>query len=435
MSIRVPRLVALAFALMSIARCTGGTGDGPDGGSAGGGGFELAVAAPSTVKDLRNFGGHVSMVLDADGAPLVAYVVEDENADTQYDDTRLYFVRWDSAAQKWGSPTAVVQLGQIDSNHPLRQVSLARDPVTGRLGIAYTVGYYQIGLALSNDGVTWTTHVIQAKDDTDTVGNPALALRDGVIHLAYYKEWERCTAGFCAAGVYRTGTDPLALSRELLPLLTDTSANRNTPIGLAVDSSGKPALAYYLRAASSDAPETYNVSLAYWRPGSASAVKVTDSQNRQNDTPSLALAFHGDKPRIAFHLQRPDDTDTSPILWFTGSDDGQTFSQPIRLPQDGKDVTSWYQSIAVGSNGETAIAAFFSASHSGTAGACDGPKIVRSAGSGSFTICGADPDGKFGFGGYYVQAAFRPDGKLVLAFQLPRKDAPIGPGVVVWREP
>ena len=105
---------------------------------------------------------------------------------------------------------------------------------------------------------------------------------------------------------------------------------RTNALGLAIDSMGNPGVAAY------QVPITgYNTVLAYWRPGWASAVTVTDSNDVQNDSVSLNLAFEGTSPRVAGMLSRDLTSTALYATTYTASpDDGTTWNAIITLDAD-----------------------------------------------------------------------------------------------------
>ena len=80
-------------------------------------------------------GQHVSLVLDGDDQPMVAYLKEVSNDDAN---SAVHFTRYDAASKKWTTPVVVAAgISRVDGNPTLEQVKLARDASTGRLGVAF----------------------------------------------------------------------------------------------------------------------------------------------------------------------------------------------------------------------------------------------------------------------------------------------------------
>ncbi len=421
----------------------------PDAASVGPGpGF--SVAASSTVGSSATFGTDVSLELDEQGAPMLAYVWEAPAGVAA--NGAVYFVRWDDGARRWTVPVRVEVIGPVFTNVPLRHISLSRDPATGVLGIAYgrfntrtpprNEIVYSVHLAISHDGgQTWSSERISERMDqasgAEEAYAPALKLRDRQIHVAYPQRWQHCSGGTNGAchGLWyltRTGTTG-AFQRTLAPLLAGTSGVRMTSIALALDALGAPGVAYFSNSDAPNAPDSNTTNLTYWRPGVA-PIRVDDSRGVQNDAPALSLAYRENAPRIAADLVRDQGRSFDVRLW--ASADHTTWTSSVAIPRDGGDIMSWYHSLAIRSDGALALA---SGSHSTAGGAqsvCSAPKLARSSDGTQWTTCGMSraelPSGTGG----YVNAAFGPNGKLWVAFQQPESNsAPNGPGIVVWREP
>lgn len=91
------------------------------------------------------------------------------------------------------------------------------------------------------------------------------------------------------------------------------------PADLALDANGAPGIAYYLTSAAPTTPESYNTTLAFWRPNDGSVVKIADSQNLPSDTSSVSLTYQGTRPRVAYHLKR--EAQGQKDLWFSANAD------------------------------------------------------------------------------------------------------------------
>jgi hypothetical protein len=144
----------------------------------------------------------------------------------------------------------------------------------------------------------------------------------------------------------------------------------------------------------------------------------------------LSLAFSGNKPRLAYHLRRsgPPAGDENQ-LWLSASDNGVTWSEPIRL-QDGTANTFLYQSLALDAQGRAAVAANVLTN---TGGACGGPKLARSSDLINWTMCSPDTFMQPDTGGAYVNLRFTSNGRLYMAFQYNGGNQ-LAKGIVLWRE-
>lgn len=403
--------------------------------------LQVAAAVPADQGTVHRYGTHSSLALDGNHDPMIAYVGE-YSGNSSNDTCKLYFLSWDRVNYQWKAPHLVdAALGPIDSNQPHRQVSLARDKSNGRLGISYTVGNNEIWLTMSEDGgATWAKARVDLDDanyDGET-SNPSLALANGKTHLAYY---HHCIKQFASladcnsqndshAVVYLSrSSSSEAFAHELSPVLAQTQDAK--PFNeLALDGSGNPGIVYYLGAPDgSTAAEGYNVTLAYWRPGQA-AVKVLDSENTQNDAPSLSLAYHGAAPRILAHLLR--DEPSSADLWFSASADGVSWGSPVALPRDAGGQTGWNQSLALDSTGKAAASAYFRASSGLTQ--FGGPKLWRSSDLSVWAVSSPDVSVLPDFAGEYVDTTFAGNDRLSMAFFQGTTSEKLARGVVFWRE-
>lgn len=413
------------------------------GGATGASGFSQVYAATG------NEGTHVSLVLDGDDQPLVAFVKEDP-ADRS--NTTLFFTRYDATTSAWTAPVTVdTSLGELPSG---RQIWLARDPKDGRLGLAYAKlesfcgsptsnKEFTIHLSFSTDrGATWgaSERVSEAfYTGNDPVNGvevcnaraPRLAMRNGKVFMAWAVDagepQDPQPLSYYYGYYYGESTAAGSWTRTLLPNIGDQGRQGADVLSLALDSAGAPAVTYVMRSLTG-----YNNAIVYFRPGGAPVV-VGDSGGIQNDTPRIALAFDGLKPRVAAKLAR---STTDPgATWMYRSDDGAAFTD-VRVPDDASDQGGSYLSLDfVGGKG--ALAYDFG---SGTMpyGACGGPKISRSSDAQAWTTCGADDVGHQ-FLGEYVSARLASSGKLVMAFHASYVDeaapARFGEGIVLWREP
>lgn len=406
------------------------------------GGFSTVAAAPS---DDSNYGEQSTMTLDENGDPMIAFVHYSPGGDDKA--SILYFTRWDRCTGTWTAPLNVDVVGAFNDNRPSRHVAIARDPMTNAIGIAFLhIGppqpqlvndTPQIWIATSTDGgKTFTKSQVSEHNPADegdihSASNPGLAMYGGQIYLAYGQDDMGCDAdsGFTTCnGVYAEGT-PASWKRNALPNLPGGfGVALGTPITVALDSAHKPAVAYLV------APETaYNTQVAFWRPGTLTAVKVTDTANAQNDAPTLAMTFEGTAPRVVGALYvAPASTEG---LVFVKSADGITWDAPQTLPTDNGDPTTEFVSIASDGKGHLDVSA--NGGDNGSDGVCGGPKLARSADGTTWTTCGADTAKTHsGTSGLYLTSAFDPNGKLYIAFKVTdNSNDTLSRGVAMWHEP
>ncbi len=202
-------------------------------------------------------------------------------------------------------------------------------------------------------------------------------------------------------------------------------------ISLAIDAMGRPGVAYL------EEPEVgYNTVLNYWRAGTADSVKVTDTNNVQNDFATVNLAFVGNKPRVAAILSA---APSYAITYVSSPDDGTTWNAPVPLLTSGG--ASFYTSLAAGSAGE-AISSHHNGSPSDVsvdAGCVTDPIVARSTNGGaSFSGCSlsnteVDMNGALSS----AYGASRLSGKLVLVGHSSNTLADGGPGhgIVYYQDP
>lgn len=404
----------------------GGVDAGRDAGVDPPAGYSVAVEQPAATS--ARLGTSLAMSLDQNDQPMLAYYHEDPNGDGVQLDTRLVFTRWDGVSNKWEEPRTVEVVGSALSMYPYhRQISLARDSSTGRLGIAYLKTEIAVRLAVSDDeGINWSLETASANAGGQSLSSPELAMAGGKALVAY-----RSCGAPCAL-IFRTRGATGSYSEEEAPLLAGTTnAGVPTPIALEVDAAGKPGLAYFLEGAAPDP-----VVLAFWRPGAA-PTKVADSEGKSDLYPSVSLTFAGALPRLAFHLKS---ADPAVLLRYGAATDpgGTSWAAPVAIPRNGSvgalDGTKWHQAVAVSGN-KLAIAAYY-----GIATAppqlCGGPKLALSQDGTSFTVCSPDKGLEFGQAGLWINAAYSRAGKLTLAFLYDSQANPSHPaGVTLWLEP
>ncbi|MFZ5471781.1 MAG: hypothetical protein ACOZIN_20320 [Myxococcota bacterium] len=443
------RTTFLLFALMAVAcerprfvpdggRDDGGSDAGTDAARPAGQmpptGYSVVVEQPTNLGASNRIGASVAMVLDQNEQPFVAYVHEDPNGDGIAIDTCVELTRWNGVDKAWEAPRTVDVVGQIDTSHPHRQVAIARDSVTGVLAVAYLASATQVNLALSDDeGENWSIETASAPGN-ETLNDPVLALYGGEVHLAYHQANQRCTGAQCGAVLYRSRLASGAFSSATaVPLLAGTDANPAKPIAMALDADGKPGLAYFLETTASP-----TVTLAFWRPGTATAGKVVDSEGQVDIDGSVSLTFRGNTPHLAYHLAGSDPA--AQLRYSAGLDvQGLSFAAPVAIPRNGAvsapEGTRWYQSIDLDANGRVAIVASFE-SATQPAQQCGGPKLARSTDGTTFTVCSPDGGRFFGYAGKWATLYFDRANKLNLVFLYEQRANPqIKPGVLLWREP
>ena len=202
-------------------------------------GFSQVAAAPKGLSDPRSFGQQVSMVLDANGDPAVAYLFIEPRGDFDDNDNAVYFVTWDRAGYRWKPPIKVDTVGLIKRTGSLTEISLAYDASANLFGVAYEAGQSEIDISLSRDGgATWRSQKVSPVSH-NVVEEPSLAMAGGKVFLAFYEEH---------LGVrFFSGSEsdpPSRWSSRLLLSVDGTTLPRPEGISVAVDSANQPGVAY-----------------------------------------------------------------------------------------------------------------------------------------------------------------------------------------------
>ena len=215
-----------------------------------------------------------------------------------------------------------------------------------------------------------------------------------------------------AGATYVSGpiSNPGSWKSQAIPAGGGWKLRNNTNIALTVDSTGKPALAFY-----EDQEEGDGHRYVFWRPDSSSPTVVNG--NAPEDYPDIAMTYADNKFALIFTSQS-DSNDTDHSVWYSQSADGNSWSKAIRLPIDGPRSTNPPLSIASSSKGEL-TAAFGSNGGSGAA-RCGAPAVSRSADGSSWTTCGL---------GKAAGAEFGPQPPTLHVIETPNDKA-----YVVWQE-
>jgi hypothetical protein len=363
-------------------------------------GFTNVVSSASDTE----LGLGASMVLDENDDPMFAYLTYASN------DATLEFVRWDPCAGAFTAPLAVDDVGGVTDDRAAREVSLAYDPGTKEIAIAYQKvvvdpGYNDaaiVALASWKAGAAgFTTQMISEgeKGDGRSAGTPSLAMNGGNLYVAYVQNNYLCGAGGSCSGLWflestttppadddagaaDAGTPAHYFTRSTIPYGGDVAQARFDSVSVAVDSAGVPAVAFY-----QPPPSAYDTSLLFWKKGvTVEAVVVTDSNNIQNDGVDLTLRFDGTRPRVAGHLVA--DPSATYDLTYVASDDGTTWTVPVRVPRDGTAGTAFTSALAFDGMGHAALAADTNTGSGDNV--CGNPYLARSADGITWTACGAD---------------------------------------------
>lgn len=386
-------------------------------------GFSVVAAAPNADTFGDSYGLRPRLVLDANGDPMVSYYVLDRSAVASAD-TTLYFTGWNRQTDKFNTPLKIAVLADFASTSNTQ--SLARDTSNNTLGIAYLVensnGGASLYIALSRDnGATWNSQPVTA-GGTNFAYSPSLAMANGKVHIAYIGDYD---------GVrYITGNEtdaPSLWTSTLAPTVGAYTHPRNY-VSLALDAAGNPGIAYLLEASG-----TYNMDIVFWRPGSAAATLVGDTNNQGSDRPDIQLAFYGTQPRVIYVGARDGSYDYDRQVWASAStDSGQAWSPFANIPADGKnslDAPAW---LTIGSRGQAAVVL---GSNGGTnvGTVCGNPKISRSSDFVNWATCGPAPQYQPNFYSAEGVARFDLNDRLMAVFPV-HAGGDLTYGLALWRE-
>lgn len=390
-------------------------------------GFSQAATTPPDTT-LR----HSALALDGNGNAAVAWIAAPKDKAHA-----VMFTRWDAAVGAFRAPVVVADIGTAgDALAPHRALSLAFDTSTGLFAVAYVTDVARTGqgplravaIASSSDGgATFPTREIVSVA-VDPVGldehaaEPGVALFGGAAHVAYVQAQRRCSVGACTGGTLATRAAGSATwTREELPLVGGSVAQRDAPVSLAVDASGTPGVLYFTRGADEDDSE-----LVYFTP-SENPVTVAGSEGIANATPSASLAFAGSEPRAAFLLA---EVAAAPYdVRYRASVSGG-WLDVVPLPSDGERRVGGFVALAVDGAGAPHVAA--QVTNVTGRGDCGGPLLWRNDAAGRLDSQCIDARVTKA-GGAWVALAVGPDGKEVVAFANEGSELP--PGIVVWKQP
>ena len=386
-------------------------------------GFSQVVVAPAAMQDSSRFGLGLSLALDANSDPAIAYHIYDPNGDDNAEDTTLQFVSWNRAQYRWNAPVQVGVVGLIDTGTARKGLSLAFDASTNRFALAHMQGTREVRIAMSTDGVVWQDQVVDVPDEGSSA-EPSLALAGGRVVLAYAIE---------NSVRVRTGaqTDPPSKwTTETAPILPGMWRPRKTGISVAIDGTGKPAVAYWI-----DPDSGQNMALAIWRPGQSAPAKIADTADYQNDVLEARLAFSGTRAAAAFVARRDEKFfDGEHEIWFSSSaDGGATWTPVVPLPADGGHGMGTPISLALDRQGHPALVAPFS--HGNDSGArCGRPELIRSTDGVKWTTCAPGGKGTPTGSPDYAHVVFADNDKLYVAFTASSAGGALKAGLVLWRE-
>jgi hypothetical protein len=383
-------------------------------------GYTIALPTPKIFVDneITNFARSTAMELDSNGDPAFLYSVIDPNF-TGGKEAELWFLHWDRAHWRWKAPVKVTNYMDYRNG-----TTLARDPMSSTWATV-SESESKIELLIStDDGATWTPKHRLAETDITITGR-AVALFGGNV---FWLHGVGSDGFFLLSGAL--ADDPKSWKREKLPMpepyyLGSTSDQ----LSIAVDSQGRPGMTYF-----GMGPD-YNVTALYWRPGMATARKIQDSDNVQNDFHSAEITYSGapkDQAKFVVELNRQKSGDVDPEMWLV-RDTGSQMEIQLKLPNDGgRHSLNAPVSVSFDANGQGAV--LLGRNGGNGTEKCGVPKLSRGGPTGAWKTCSPDvrrdQDASLLYG---LSLRHAVNNKLYGGFAA--SNAPLGPGIVLWREP
>jgi hypothetical protein len=392
-------------------------------------GWMTAVELPAGSMLSSRMGVSVSSAPDQFSQPLLAAIFDDPNGDGTRSDSRIVFTRWNGTTKKFQDLKQIEVVADVDVSFPHRQVSVARDAETGRIGIAYVKAIDStIRYAYSDDEGENFSLSSAAQSNGMTLSNPVLLLKNGVAHLSFVRGASVVYAKRLAASVVfsETASDAAIVVA-------------NAPIDMKFDSAGAVGIVYF----ESDA---LKAKLNFWRPNEA-PVMIANSDTTDvlipTRYPSVSLTFVGTVGHVAFHLRKVPELSPADMTeeLFYAKQNGTAWTSPVAIPRNGNGIkfhsTRFFQALTIDSTSRVNIAACFAAS--GSQLQFGGPKLARSA-DGVLFDTQAPAATPAQFAGAWLSMWLYKMNKQTIVFHY---DEPIGsratadlkPGIVMWREP
>jgi len=372
----------------------------------------ITNAAPAPQTHPEHYGQSASVAVDENGDPVIAFEWYDPNGDGDSSDTDIRFVRWDRASYKWLPPVRILVTGEMNDTNE-NPFAIACDRATGTLAVLSQKGDDLI-YALSTDrGVTWTT--ASAPKIIGAVRATSLVIDSGQVHAA-------AMGGNDAFYFNGSMSDVSSWKAQTIPTGSGWMV-RPTNIPVALDSSGKPRIAFFENQADGNQHR-----FVIWQPGSDPVAVATTDQS--TDDPDIALTYGNNKFGVLFAIPL-DPKDSDHGIFYTQSSDGTSWSAPSKLPIDGPRSTNPPLDLGIDSKG--AITAVFAANSGSADTTCGYPVTSRSADGTGWKTCGL---------GKTASAHFNPqpstlhiiearNDKAYVVWQ-EHGDTKYGAGVLVW---
>lgn len=390
-------------------------------------GFNSVIAAPKAMHahDPAQFANQIRMTFDANGDPTLAYTNNDLNNDGENDDTDLSVITWNRAKYRWNPPVEIDTVGNVVRSGTRMPFSIARDASTNTLGVLHLIGDRELRLSTSTDGgQTWKhTRVDHASPEEPGFSTPALAMASGAVHAAYAVVGLSVTY---KSGLLADAPDKWKSSKA--PILASTEI-RSECVNMALDAAGKPVVTYCL------AGESYNSIVSLWRPDVGKTVKITDTNNKQNDDFGLNLTINGSNIGVGMYAARDEHFFENHHLWFTRSaDNGATWSAPVAVEDDGGNAMDAPVTVTLDRAGHAAMVANMGGGNDGAA-KCGLPKLMRSVDGAKWSTCAPETKGAPATSDVVMPTgAFAGNDKLYVAFKARATSPGMPAGIVLWRE-
>ncbi len=389
----------------------------------------LSIAAPAPLvgnQVAQQYGPNVSMALDGNGDPALAFYNVDPLSNGDATTTQLLFRSWNRAKAQW-NPVALVATPGNGSTPDESAIALAYDSSTSTFALAAQDLSTALRFYISTDGgTTWSLK--KTFTSTEGTDGPALALASGNVYFAYQ-------AGGTDGLQFVTGklsADPATWTTKSVPAIPNVSASYpGVSPALALDQAGAPAVAFW----AGDTTQSYNRLLFFWRPaGSAAPVRVTSTNNNQSDQVGVRMVFYKTNPRIGFAAYTGD-SDSATVHFIRSDDGGTTWQTPVLIPADGASTTNYPLDLAVDSQDRGALLFNQNVSSGDSSVKCSVPKLALSSDLVSWTTCQAAPSlGDFMGVAGALQIAFGGNDKRLLVFQT-LGDSQANSGIALYREP
>ena len=446
---RIFARAAVAVALLGLGTGCDGTAAGADAGAADAADSGATGYVPQTVAEkpataignyAETFGKYTAIALDENGDPGVAWLFVDANSDGKKEDSAIWFRAWDPAAKAFAAPVQVAIIDEPNSGFQ-GPLALAYDAsakawvLFHQVTIAHPNFKGGLALAVSKDrGATWTSQVVSdgaspiKATQLGATNWPTVVAAGGKVHLAYFHNW--------TGVVYTTGalgSDPAAWPKTVAPWLplgpgeTAGPIGVNTRVGLALDSAGTPALAYWSTTANEK-----DLRLGYWRPGQAAPVLVAKSLD-SNATREVWLGFAGLQPRVIFAGLVAPQAGLVSGYWAATSVDGAAWTSPANLPFEAGAGAGLAFFAAFSAKGQ-GVGAWAANSGNGS-DLCGKVKTSRSSDFAAWTTCGPDSSNRFKLKPIATSLALAFDGSDNLSLVVTNLDSSGGApaGVILWK--